>query len=155
MEKRTEKTITEFMEKIKLKYPDINIGYDYYEEDGTYDIWHDNEYLEYEDKEFPKFIGILIQEMFYDEKIFNFSFGFDYEKVNYSYVESDNTEKKAKFQITTAEAIEEHSSSVMSSVEHQRLNAKTSSDQDLTYNLLADNVILFEQKYEIDLLDCA
>lgn len=70
--------INDFKEKIKVKYPELYIGYSYNADEDYYHIWHTNSHLQFEDDDFLKLIGGLIRECFYSKDIYNFSFGYDY-----------------------------------------------------------------------------
>lgn len=77
--------IDEFVIKIKEKYPELVVGYVYYEDEDEYDIWHTDSDLQFSDKDFAKFSGILIKEIFYDNDIYNISFGYDFDMANSYY----------------------------------------------------------------------
>jgi len=76
----TEKLIPEFIEKIKIKYPDIDIQWEYYKRENQYDISHN--YI-YEDIKFSSYVGELIKEMFFNNRIFNVCFAYDYNKYKF------------------------------------------------------------------------
>lgn len=67
--------IQEFINSIKVKYPNLHIRYEYDLEIDEYYIWHDNWELEYKNKEFLHFVGEKAQEILFDNGIYNFSFG--------------------------------------------------------------------------------
>ena len=91
---KTEALIQKFISKIKSKYGAvIDIQYEYNLVNKEYDIWHNNAYLQFESKEFQEFIGEQIESNFFDNGVFNFSFGYDYFKTvqKYQYnIYSDN-----------------------------------------------------------------
>lgn len=70
--------INKFEAKINDRYPDLKIGHSYDAEEDYYHIWHTNSHLQFEDDDFPGFVGGLIKECFYSNDIYNFSFGYDY-----------------------------------------------------------------------------
>jgi hypothetical protein len=90
----TQKHIDEFINKIKIKYPDLKIGYSYDEDENYYHIWHTNSKLQFEDNIFLSYVGGLIRECFYSNDIFNFSFGYDYIED-----EKSNIKNKTTFRI--------------------------------------------------------
>lgn len=70
----------EFIAEVKKEYPDLNIQYEYNEHDDSYEIYHDDEKLEYENKEYSYFIGGLIKEILWDNDVFNvYMTGYRYE----------------------------------------------------------------------------
>jgi hypothetical protein len=74
-----ERTIIKFVNEIYLKYGSyINMRYDYNVNEDFYYIWHNNYNLEYNDDKFSAFIGEKLCRSFFDEGIFNISFGYDY-----------------------------------------------------------------------------
>ena len=76
----TKEKIELFINKIKEQYPDLNIFVDYDEEVDEYDIWHTDAKLQFEDSNFCKFVGSLMQEYLFSNGIYNFSFGYDHMK---------------------------------------------------------------------------
>lgn len=80
MENQIKNIVDSLISQIKSKYKDLVINYDFNEEDGTYEIWHNSEHLEFEDDEFTNYVGTLIKTLLFDNGIFNISFGYDYEK---------------------------------------------------------------------------
>ncbi|QXE18379.1 hypothetical protein [Clostridium sp. 001] len=81
METRShEDLIKVFIKSIKQKYSNIIIDYDYDEDEDIYDIWHNNETLQFENESFLDFVGSKMKEIFYNNDMFNFSFGYDYFK---------------------------------------------------------------------------
>ncbi len=76
----TKETINIFINKIKEKYPDLDIFVDYDEEVNEYDIWHTDAKLQFGDSNFCKFVGGLMQEYLFSNGIYNFSFGYDHMK---------------------------------------------------------------------------
>jgi tetratricopeptide (TPR) repeat protein len=75
-----EEQIIQFKKEIQEKYSFINIGYEYNKDDDIYDIWHDNDELEFNDSEFQCFSGDLISKLFYDKNITNVFFAYDYDR---------------------------------------------------------------------------
>jgi len=72
--------IKKFKDKVAAHYPELYIDFEYDSELDEYDIWHDNFELEFRDEKFMKFISEVAQEVFFDNNIYNFSFGYDYHK---------------------------------------------------------------------------
>jgi uncharacterized UPF0160 family protein len=78
--------VEEVIGKISLKYPKLIIGYEY---DGEcYFIWHNDEYLEYMDKEFRSFTGKLLDDYFFENDIFNVYMTFDSDEALKKFSES-------------------------------------------------------------------
>lgn len=74
------KYIIKFIEEIHKQYPDLPVDYEYEVEDDNYKIWHTDIYVEFKDNNFPNFIGGLIKSILFKNNVFNFSFGYNYEK---------------------------------------------------------------------------
>lgn len=72
--------INKFIAAVKEKYPQIIMGYSYDQEYELFNIWHTNKTLQFENKEFLNFSGTLIKNIFFDNEIFNVSFGYDYDR---------------------------------------------------------------------------
>ncbi len=72
--------IEEFKGQIKDRYPGLYIDFDYDSDLDEYDIWHNDSDLEFKDDDFTEFVGRKAQELFYDNEIYNFSFGYDHFK---------------------------------------------------------------------------
>ncbi|HHY59393.1 MAG TPA: hypothetical protein GX504_02140 [Clostridia bacterium] len=72
MEDRIEK----FIQEIQKRWADIDIRYEYDAKDDIWDMWHHHAELEYQDLEFQRLAGNLIRTIFYDQGIFNISFGY-------------------------------------------------------------------------------
>lgn len=72
--------IKKFKDKVIAHYPELYIDFEYDSELDEYDIWHNDPELEFKDEKFKKFIGKTAQEVFFDNNIYNFSFGYDYYK---------------------------------------------------------------------------
>ena len=72
--------IKKFKDKVAAHYPELYIDFEYDSELNEYDIWHNDPELEFKDEKFKKFIGKTAQEVFFDNNIYNFSFGYDYYK---------------------------------------------------------------------------
>jgi hypothetical protein len=76
-----EKYIIEFIEKITAQYPELKIDYEYNEEEDYYRVRHTNKYLQFGNTtEFLNHSGNLLRTILYDNNIYNFSFGYDYDK---------------------------------------------------------------------------
>ncbi len=76
----TKNYIQRFLNKIHDKYPDLIIGYSYNKDEDYYSIWHTDEVLQFENDEFLNYVGDLIRHLFYNNNIYNISFGYNYEK---------------------------------------------------------------------------
>lgn len=74
--------VDDFIGKIKERYPNLTVGYEYDEEDDIYRIWHNDENIQQSNIKFKKYAGAMIKELFYKKGIFNISFGYDYDKAN-------------------------------------------------------------------------
>ncbi|WP_372997000.1 hypothetical protein [Lutispora sp.] len=72
--------IEEFISKVKDKYRDLIIGYEFDDEDNAFDIWHTGKHYESNDEEFLSYTGELIRDVLFANGIFNISFGYDYLK---------------------------------------------------------------------------
>jgi hypothetical protein len=83
------KQIDTFIAKLKERYCDLDIGYDYDAATDQYNIWHTDSELQFKNNDFLAFTGTLIVDLFYRNDIFNISFGYDY-----------RDEYKAKFSST-------------------------------------------------------
>lgn len=71
--------IVQFITLIREKFKDIKIKYDYDSEEDMHWLYHNNAELEYESSEFNEFVGKLIKDLIYDNKIFNFCFAYSYD----------------------------------------------------------------------------
>lgn len=69
-----------FISRIKEKYNFLNLYYYYDETEDVYFVWHDNEDLEYNDEEFPCFVGKLMEDLLYRNGLFNVTINYDYKK---------------------------------------------------------------------------
>lgn len=76
-----EKFIKQFINEFKVIYPTVSIGYDYDEENDFYSILHNNQELQFNDKEFSTKVGNLIKEILYKNDIYNFSFCYDFDEI--------------------------------------------------------------------------
>lgn len=70
--------INEFISDIKKQFPSLHIDYEYDPETNEYDIWHNNEELEFRNEKFVSYIGDKAEEILFKNDIYNFSFGYDY-----------------------------------------------------------------------------
>lgn len=75
-----EEFIQEFIKVIKDKYPDLYINYDYDLESDWFEIWHNDFAIQFDDHEFLVFTGQMIKDILCRNNIYNFSFGYDYNK---------------------------------------------------------------------------
>lgn len=80
MNKQSELFVNELIEQIKKVYKTLIIGYSYNVKEDVIEIWHNSFDLECCDVEFASFAGKLIEEKLFRNNIYNFSFGFDYDK---------------------------------------------------------------------------
>lgn len=78
--KNIECQIKSFIQAIKEKYPNLNIGHEYEEEEDQYDIWHTDKDLHFHNDDFIEFAGLSIRKYFFDEHVFNISFGYNHQK---------------------------------------------------------------------------
>ncbi len=72
--------VKKFISKILAHYPELYIDFEYDPALDEYYIWHNSPELEFKNKDFTKFVGEVAQEVFFDNNIYNFSFGYDYHK---------------------------------------------------------------------------
>ena len=73
-----EKFIIEFVDSIKQKYgKEISLKYYFDDEDEIFYIVHNNEHLEYEDREFGNFVGEMIVKHLINNGVMNFAFFYD------------------------------------------------------------------------------
>lgn len=68
------------IEKIKNEYKNLYITYDYLDYSNVYEIWYDKKELK-NDKKFQDFIGFLIKNYLFSNKIYNIYFDYNEEKV--------------------------------------------------------------------------
>ncbi|MGI6533545.1 MAG: hypothetical protein ACOX23_02860 [Peptococcia bacterium] len=80
MNERKTALIETFISKVKEKYPSLIIDYEFCSETGEYDIWHTDSRLQFEDHDFLKYVGKLMQEILFDNNLFEFCFGYDHLK---------------------------------------------------------------------------
>ncbi|MCQ4924959.1 hypothetical protein NE686_17800 [Tissierella carlieri] len=88
-----DKKIRGFICEISNKYPSLKIEYDYDSDLDLYDIWHTDQYLQFNDKNFKQYIAEKAREYLFDNNIYNFSFGYDHIKYIRSKQKSFNKEK--------------------------------------------------------------
>lgn len=79
-EKEIKKNIKKFINLVLEKYGNIFIAFEYSAISECYEIWHNQEYLEYEDTEFKKFTGKLLYDLFLSKGVYNVYISYDYEK---------------------------------------------------------------------------
>lgn len=80
--------IESFINAIKNKYPSLTIGFDFDNEIDQYDIWHVDSKLEFNNKDFKRFVAEKAREYLFNNNIYNFSFGYDHYK--YKILDSSN-----------------------------------------------------------------
>lgn len=76
----TKKLIENFISRIICKYPSLKIGYDYDDNLDEYDIWHTDQNLEFNDKDFKAYVAKMAKDYLFKNNIYNFSFGYDHYK---------------------------------------------------------------------------
>ena len=74
-----EEKINNFIALVSEKYPQLFVGYEKNSRTNIYKIWHNNEDLEYNNKDFRIFTGRLLTEIFLDSDIFNVYMTYDYD----------------------------------------------------------------------------
>ena len=79
-EKEIKRSVKKFIDLVLEKYDNIFIAFEYSAISECYEIWHNQEYLEYKDTEFKKFTGKLLYDLFLSKGIYNVYISYDYEK---------------------------------------------------------------------------
>ena len=74
----TEYIIKQFISQLKTQWDNLVVEYSYDALEDMWDIWHFNHGLQYNDMNFQKSVGKLIRTLFFDQGIFNISFGYKY-----------------------------------------------------------------------------
>jgi|GEM_PF-4976981 len=72
----TEDIVKQFIIKLNSQWNDLDIEYSYDDQEDIWDICHFNYDLQYNNIEFQKSAGKLIRTLFFDQGIFNLSFGY-------------------------------------------------------------------------------
>jgi hypothetical protein len=72
--------VNEFISKISSEYPLLHIDYEYDSNEDEYIIWHNDSQLEYNDSSFKSFVAKAANEFFFNNNIYNFSFGYNHFK---------------------------------------------------------------------------
>jgi len=90
MDKNIISKIKEVVRLIKDKYPDLTIEFEYNAESECYEIWHDNEYLEYNDEEFRTYTGKLLYDYLLSSGIINVYITYNYFNSQLKYVRKEN-----------------------------------------------------------------
>lgn len=80
MNKKIKKLIEKFIIDVKVKYPELYVGYDYLVDLDCYQIWHNDKYLEFQDKNFRKYTSKILSKYFIEKDIYNVFMTYDYEK---------------------------------------------------------------------------
>jgi|GEM_PF-5886742 len=70
--------IQKFIVLLRKEYPTILINYSYDKEEDFYSIQHNSKELQFNNEEFLNKVGQLINEVLYENDIYNFSFGYDF-----------------------------------------------------------------------------
>ena len=78
--KEIKSSIKKFIELVLEKYDNIFIAFEYSAISECYEIWHNQEYLEYEDTKFKKYTGKLLYDLFLSKGVYNVYISYDYEK---------------------------------------------------------------------------
>lgn len=73
--------VERFIKLVKDKYPTISMDFHYNHDEDIFEIWYDDERLEFGDINFQLYVGNLIKEVLYDNDVFNFSFIYNYQNV--------------------------------------------------------------------------
>jgi hypothetical protein len=71
-----EERVKQFISQLKKEWDNLAIEYAYDAQENTWNIWHFNYRLQYNDMDFQKSVGKLIRTLFFDQGIFNISFGY-------------------------------------------------------------------------------
>jgi hypothetical protein len=72
----TEDIVKQFITQLKTQWDNLVVEYRYDADEDVWDIWHFNYGLQYNDMNFQKAVGKLIRTLFFDQGIFNISFGY-------------------------------------------------------------------------------
>lgn len=72
--------IKEFISQVLEGYPSLHVDYSYDNELDEYDIWHNNHELEFDSEDFLQYVGKKADELLFQNKIYNFSFGYNHSK---------------------------------------------------------------------------
>jgi len=78
-----ENIVKQFIMQLKKQWNNLVVEYRYDTDEDVWDIWHYNYELQYNDINFQKSIGKLIRTQFFDQGIFNISFGYKHKTENY------------------------------------------------------------------------
>ena len=71
-----EDIVKQFITQLKTQWDNLVVEYSYDSREDVWDIWHFNYGLQYNDMNFQKSVGKLIRTLFFDQGIFNISFGY-------------------------------------------------------------------------------
>ena len=69
--------LDDFIANIKNEYSDLELGYEYIDNEDYYLVWHNNEKLETESDDFMAFVGCLLEKELFSRNIYNVSFSYD------------------------------------------------------------------------------
>jgi hypothetical protein len=76
-----EERVKRLISQLKIEWDNLAIEYAY-DAQNTWDIWHFNYRLQYNNMNFQKSVGKLIRTLFFDQGIFNISFGYKHNRNN-------------------------------------------------------------------------
>lgn len=72
----TEDIVKQFISQLTIQWDDLVVEYSYDTREDVWDIWHFNYGLQYNDMNFQKSVGKLVRTLFFNQGIFNISFGY-------------------------------------------------------------------------------
>lgn len=77
----TEELIAQFIDSMHSRFPgQINVHWEWDDDNTAYYVWHNNAHLQYNSPEFLEFVGGLIGDIFISKGIYSIAFGYDYLK---------------------------------------------------------------------------
>ena len=77
----TEDIVKQFVSQLTIQWDDLVVEYSYDTREDVWDIWHFNYGLQYNDMNFQKSAGKLVRTLFFNQGIFNISFGYKHTPV--------------------------------------------------------------------------
>jgi len=80
MDTKIKVLIKKFISVVKSSFPELYIDFEYVADLDCYQIWHNDEYLEFKDKHFRIFTTKLLSDIFLEKDIYNVFLTYDYEK---------------------------------------------------------------------------
>ncbi len=78
----TEDIVKQFISQLKTQWDGLVVEYSYDSWEDVWDIWHFNYGLQYDDINFQKSAGKLVRTLFFNQGIFNISFGYKHTLVS-------------------------------------------------------------------------